>query len=124
MPRTIPSWAPADAITGLGPFEILFDGAMAAGIPAVSWTLKAGADPGFGLFDFADRLRVYGWQVPAYTLPADCGDRVVQRILVRNGVSRDLGALLIGDFETALARFGKHPVGAPLAASEASGFHH
>ena len=114
----------ADAIAGLGPFEILFDGAMAAGIPAVSWTLKAGADPGFSLFDFADRLRVYGWQVPAYTLPADCGDRVVQRILVRNGVSRDLGALLIGDFEKALAHFDKHPVGAPLAATEASGFHH
>lgn len=114
----------ADAIAALGPFEILFDGAMAAGIPAVSWTLKAGADPGFSLFDFADRLRVHGWQVPAYALPADCGDRVVQRILVRNGVSRDLGALLIGDFETVLAHFDKHPVAAPLTATEASGFHH
>ena len=114
----------ADAIAALGPFEILFDGAMAAGIPAVSWTLKAGADPGFSLFDFADRLRVHGWQVPAYALPADCGDRVVQRILVRNGVSRDLGALLIGDFETVLAHFDRHPVAAPLTAAEASGFHH
>ena len=34
----------------------------------------------------ADRLRVKGWQVPAYPLPANCNDIVVQRIVARLGL--------------------------------------
>ncbi|MCB1369975.1 MAG: glutamate decarboxylase, partial [Rhodobacteraceae bacterium] len=74
--------------------------------------------------DLADRLRVYGWQVPAYALPANCEARAVQRILVRHGVSRDLAASLLGDFQRAIAHLERHPVSEPLAPAEASGFHH
>lgn len=114
----------AEEIGKMGPFEIVFGGDMARGIPAVSWRIKDGADPGFTLFDFADRLRVRGWQVPAYTLPANCNDQVVQRILVRNGVSFDLASLLITDMRAALAHFKAHPVATPLSSQEATGFHH
>lgn len=114
----------ADAIGKLGPFEIIFDGDMARGIPAVSWKIKDGADPGFTLFDLADRLRVYGWLVPAYTLPANCQNQTVQRILVRNGVSLDLCALLMRDMAAAIEHFAAHPVQKPLTSAEASGFHH
>ncbi len=68
------------------------------GIPALCWSLKEGADPGFNLYDLADRLRARGWQVPAYSMPPDREDLVVQRIVVRNGVSRDLATLLLDDF--------------------------
>jgi glutamate decarboxylase len=86
--------------------------------------LKDGVDPGFTLYDLADRLRARGWQVPAYSLPANRQDLVIQRILVRHGVSRDLGTLLLKDMMEALEHLKKHPVSAPLSSTEASGFHH
>jgi len=49
---------------------------------------------------------------------------VIQRILVRHGVSRDLGSLLLEDIKNALAYFNKHPVQVPMDSTEASGFHH
>jgi glutamate decarboxylase len=43
---------------------------------------------------------------------------------VRQGFSRDLGMLLLGDMQRSLDYFAKHPVQTPLTAAEASGFHH
>jgi glutamate decarboxylase len=108
----------------LGPFDIIYSGEMGEGIPAVCWKLRDGVDPGFSLYDLADRLRARGWQVPAYSLPAHCEDVVIQRVLVRHGVSRDLGSLLVEDFKQALDYFKKHPVEIQLSEEEASGFHH
>jgi glutamate decarboxylase len=114
----------ASQIAELGPFEIIYDGEMNAGIPALCWKMKDGVDPGFNLYDLADRLRSRGWQVPAYSLPADCQDLAIQRILVRHGVSRDLGSLLVDDMRRALDYFQQHPVQSRMTANEASGFHH
>ena len=86
--------------------------------------MKEGADPGFTLYDLADRLRTRGWQVPAYSLPPNRQDLVIQRILVRHGVSRDLGSLLVDDMRQAIEYFHKHPVHASLTEEDASGFHH
>ena len=108
----------------LGPFEMIYGGKPDEGIPTLCWRLKDGADPGFSLYDLADRLRARGWQVPAYSLPAHCENEVIQRILVRHGVSRDLASLLLGDIKNAMAYFAKHPVQVPMDATEASGFHH
>ncbi len=112
----------ADAIAKLGPFEILYDGR--GGIPGACWKLKDGAKVGYTLYDLADRLRTWGWQVPAYSLPANQQDVVVQRVLIRHGVSNDLARNLIRDMKSALAHLDKHPVSKPLSAAEASGFHH
>ncbi|MGJ8586136.1 MAG: glutamate decarboxylase [Marinosulfonomonas sp.] len=114
----------ADEIAKMGPFEMIYSGDPGEGIPCLCWTLKDGADLGYSLFDLADRLRATGWQVPAYTLPSNCQDRAVQRILVRNGVSRDLASLLLQDMKSALEHLGKHPRQAPLGDEDASGFHH
>lgn len=109
----------------IGPFEIIFDGDSSKGIPALAWKLKEGrAIGGYTLYDVADRLRSRGWQVPAYSMPANREDLVVQRILVRHGVSRDLAGLLIDDIKRAVAYFEKHPVQNPLSAEEAGGFNH
>ncbi len=114
----------AAEIEKLGPFEIIFNGQKNNGIPALCWKMKDEVDDGFSLFDFADRLRTRGWQVPAYSLPANCQDQAIQRILVRHGVSRDLAVLLLKDMEAALAYLAKHPLQKLLTSEEASGFHH
>jgi glutamate decarboxylase len=115
----------AQEVDKLGPFKVLFDGDMKRGLPAVSWTLKDEAKSrGYTLYDFADRLRSRGWQVPAYSMPANRTDLVIQRVLVRHGVSRDLVSLLVDDLKRCLAYFEKHPVDVPMNAGEAGGFHH
>ena len=107
-----------------GPFELLFDGDRRRGICAATWCLRADSDPGFNLFDLADRLRTHGWLVPAYSLPPDREDLVVQRIVVRHGVSRDLAELLVGDLHRALEQLQKHPPSRSLDESEAGSFSH
>jgi len=114
----------AKEIPKLGPFEILCDGAREKAIPAVTWRIPEGADPGFTLFDLADRLRNRGWQVPAYTLTGELSDVPVQRILVRQGVDMDLCSLLMADFKASVAHFEKHPVTVGMTPAEAGGFSH
>ena len=64
-----------------------------------------------------------GWQVPAYALPDHLGAQAIQRILVRQGVSRDLAELLLEDMGRALAHFRDHPSQGDQA-PRPSGFHH
>ena len=49
------------------------------------------------MFDLSERLRMRGWQVPAYTFPENLTDMAVMRIVVRNGFSMDLANLLLDD---------------------------
>lgn len=112
----------ADEIDKLGPFKVIYNGR--GGIPALCWCLKDGISPGYTLYDLADRLRSRGWQVPAYSMPANRQDLVVQRILVRHGVSMDLGELLIKDIKRCLAYFERNPVSKPLTEKEAGGYKH
>jgi len=105
----------------MGPFSIIYDGD--GGIPALCWRLREGAEPGFTLFDLADKLRTRG-QVPAYTLPPNRQDLAVQRILVRHGVSQDMADLLLEDMRRCLDFFARHPVTSPIKAEEGTGFNH
>lgn len=114
----------SDAIGQLGHFEIINAGDPDSGIPAVSWKLKDGVDHPFNLFDLADRLRTRGWQVPAYTMPPEREDLVVQRILVRQGFSRDQASLLMDDYRAAISHFDRHPASVSLDETEAGSFHH
>jgi glutamate decarboxylase len=50
----------AGEIVKLGPFELLCDSNPATGIPTVTWRIREGEDPGYTLFDLADRLRARG----------------------------------------------------------------
>ena len=112
----------AKNIGEMGPFSIIYDGK--GGIPALSWSLKEGVDHGFTLYDLSDRLRSRGWQVAAYSMPANREDLVIMRILVRHGVSRDLGDLLLADLQRSLDYFKKNPVTVPLTEAEAGGYSH
>jgi glutamate decarboxylase len=112
----------AAEIGKMGPFQVIHDGH--GGLPAVCWKLKGGADRDFSLYDLSDRLRARGWQVPAYSMPPDREDLVVQRILVRHGVSRDLGDLLLEDMRRSIALLQRHPSSHPLTENEAGGYNH
>ena len=114
----------AEEIVKLGPFELLCDSNAETGIPTVTWKIVDGADPGYTLYDLADRLRTRGWQVPAYPLTGTASDIAVQRILVRQDVSRDLANILLDDFRDAVGHFDKHPVTVPMTKEESSGFSH
>ena len=114
----------AAEIVKLGPFELLCDSNPATGIPTVTWRISDGEDPGYTLFDLADRLRSRGWQVPAYTLTGTASGIAVQRILVRLGVSQDMASLLLDDFRDAVGHFSKHPVAVPMSKEESGGFSH
>jgi glutamate decarboxylase len=106
----------------MGPFKIIYDGR--GGIPGLCWSLKEGLDHPFTLYDIADRLRGRGWQVPAYSMPKNREDLVIQRIVVRHGFSRDLATLLLEDMHRALQYFEKRPVSLPMTEKEVGGFHH
>ena len=90
----------------------------------MTWRIAKGEDPGYTLFDLADRLRNRGWQVPAYTLTGAVSDIAVQRVLVRLGVSRDMASMLLDDFREAVAHFDRHPVTTPMTKEESGGFSH
>lgn len=110
----------ARQIRGMGPFTLLYDGQ--GGLPAVCYALTDPGASGFTLYDLSDRLRMRGWQVPSYPLPADRGETVVQRVLIRHGVTRDQIALLVGDLRRAVEHLTKAP---PTAApTPQPGFHH
>jgi glutamate decarboxylase len=112
----------ADEIDKLGPFKIIYNGR--GGIPAMSWSLKPGVDPGFNLFDLSDRIRSRGWQIAAYSMPPQRQDLVIMRILVRHGFSRDLADLLVGDLKRCMAYFEKNPVKHRGDEKESGGFKH
>ena len=70
----------------------------------------------------SDRLRDRGWQVPTYRLPANREDVVIQRVVVRNGFTRDLAEMLLHDIERHLAWFESQP--GFKATIMGAGFHH
>ena len=55
------------------------------------------------LFDLQDKLMQCGWMVPAYAMPKDIEDMVVMRVVVRQGMSRDMADMLITDIQNAVA---------------------
>lgn len=114
----------AKELAAMAPFEMLFSGDQATGIPALAWSIKPGAKVPYSLYDLADRLRSRGWQVPAYSMPPHREDLVVQRILVRLGVSRDLADLLLADFRASIDYLTKRPFPLPEGVQEPTPFHH
>ena len=106
----------------MGPFDVIYNGR--GGIPAVTWSLATDGHHNFTLYDLSDRLRSRGWQVPAYSMPANRQDLVVMRAMVRHGFSRDLADLLVADLRRCLDYFAKNPVTHPLGDKEAGGYSH
>ena len=87
--------------TGLAKEEdlrVLTDGTA---IPVVAFEVVEGS--GFTVFQVSHELRARGWQVPAYTMPANAEDVAVLRIVVRDGFSAELADDLVADLRAVCA---------------------
>jgi glutamate decarboxylase len=109
----------SSAIAKLGPFELWNDG---SDIPVFAWRLKANHKGNWTLYDLSDRLRMRGWLVPAYPMPESLAQITVQRIVVRNGLSRDLAGSLLDDIRTEVSYL--EALEAPMPAANRSMPHH
>ena len=101
----------------LGQFELLTDG---SDLPVFAFKLRDDIDT-YSVFDLSERLRMRGWQVPAYTFPDNLTDMAVMRIVVRNGFSMDLAHLLLDDLRTHLRVLEQHPQTQPPPDPEQAG---
>ena len=69
------------------------------------------------LYDLQAVLQQSGWMIPAYTMPKNIEDLVVMRVVVRQGMTRDMDDMLLTDISNAVAEFEKlkYPTNSRLA---------
>lgn len=101
----------------IGSFSLLSDGSA---IPVFAVRLKKAKS--YSVFDVSERLRIRGWQVPAYTLPENAGGIAVLRLVIREGFSRDMAGLLLQDIKNVIAELEAAPPAAKK--SDDQHFHH
>src|SRR3954454_15274143 len=102
----------------LGPFRLLTKGDE---LPVFAFTLHDDVT-NYSVFDVSAALRERGWQVPAYTFPADREDLAALRIVVRNGTGREMADLLLDDLAHVLPRLQQQAE--PIRGTDAKGFAH
>ncbi|HXR53842.1 MAG TPA: glutamate decarboxylase [Acidimicrobiales bacterium] len=83
-------------------------------LPVVCFSLAG--KPGFSVFDLSALLRQRGWIVPAYKMAPDAEHVEVLRVVVREGLSRDLAYELVHDIGAAIDQLrAGHPLSQPSA---------
>ena len=60
----------------------------------------------------------------SYTLPVNCQDMAIQRVLIRHGFSHDMAQLLIDDLQRSIEYLRKNPMTHSLDEKTAGGYHH
>ena len=103
-------------------FRIVYDGE--GGIPGLCWQLADPDGSPFTLYQLADKLRDRGWLVPAYSMPENREDLVIQRILIRHGFTRKMADELMVEFENSVAELIANPPELVLAGEETTGHSH
>ena len=94
----------ASELEKTGLFQIYNNG---ENLPIVCYKLRDDVNVDWTLYDLADRLLMKGWQVPAYPLPADLQDTIVQRIVCRADLSHNLAELYLRDLKAAIEDLNK-----------------
>lgn len=90
----------AQAIEDTGFFTLINRGEE---LPLVCYQLKDPDKIQWTLYDLADRLLMRGWQVPAYPLPKNLDQLVIQRLVVRGDFGMNMANDFIQDLNAALA---------------------
>jgi glutamate decarboxylase len=85
----------AKNIAKMGPYRLITDGSE---LPVFAFTTKPEVE-NYTVFDVSLRLRERGWLVPAYSFPENCEDLSVLRVVVRAGMTEDMGELFLRDLE-------------------------
>jgi len=106
-------------IAELGPFELLTRGDE---LPVFAFKLRDDVR-NYTAFDVSNALRERGWQVPAYTFPANREDLAALRVVVRRGFTHDLADLLLADIKRQLPRLQRQQEPAEDGTT-AAGFRH
>ena len=91
-------------IENMGLFEIYNDG---ENLPIVCFKLKDDANVNWTSYDLADRLAMKGWQVPAYPLPENLQDTIIQRIVCRADLGHSMAEQLIADMKAGIEDLNK-----------------
>jgi glutamate decarboxylase len=110
----------AAEIAAIGPYRLISDG---SDLPVFAFTL-APEVTNYTVFDVSDRLRERGWLVPAYTFPANREDLSVLRIVVRAGMSHEMGDLLLRDLRAHTAALEALDGPLPRSRPQVSAFAH
>jgi len=85
----------AQQIEEMAPYRLITRGDQ---LPVFAFTTADDVSE-WDVFAVSRGLREHGWQVPAYTFPADRSDLAVLRVVCRNGFSRDLADLFLRDLK-------------------------
>ncbi|MCR1162858.1 glutamate decarboxylase [Paenarthrobacter sp. UW852] len=110
----------SNEIGAMDAFTLWSDG---SDIPVFAWQLKDGHTEHWNLHHLSERLRMNRWLVPAYPLPDGLSDITVQRIVVRNGFTRDLASSFLADLKKEVDYLDS--LTAPMPGDkQAEGFHH
>ncbi len=80
--------------------ELAFDDIK---MPLLAFKLKDHENLGYTVYNISERLRAYGWQVPAYTLAKGCEDISILRIVAKEGFTADLASLLVKNIREVIA---------------------
>jgi glutamate decarboxylase len=109
----------AREIEKLGPFELITRG---DDLPVFAFKVRDGIE-NFNVFDVSNAVRERGWQVPAYTFPANREDLAVLRVVAKRGFTHDVASLFVNDLKRQLPRLERQPI--PVIDPESgSGFRH
>ena len=114
----------AKEVAKLGEFEFICSGNPQKDIPAICFSMKKGYKPSYNLYELSDRLRMRGWLVPAFSLPANLEEVVVMRVMVRQGFTMDMATLLLADMKRGIDFLSRHAPARHLDESEAMAFKH
>lgn len=95
----------AKGLKKMGIFDILNDGSQ---IPIICWALKKNANKPWDEYDLSDRLRYYGWQLPAYPMPKNLDDITIMRAVIRADQSMEQISLLLNDIEDSISYLDSH----------------
>ena len=66
------------------------------------WKIADNIELTWNLYDLEDKLKEYGWQVPAYPLPKDLDDVTISRIVVRPAMTMAICDDFIDDLHRAI----------------------
>ncbi|MGM0218990.1 glutamate decarboxylase [Enterococcus sp. AZ126] len=111
----------AKSVEETGLFEIYNDG---SNIPIVCYTLKEDAQVKWTLYDLADRLLMKGWQVPAYPLPKDMDNVIIQRFVCRADLTMPMAEEMVEDFKEAIKELATATVLGHDSGEKVHGFTH
>lgn len=111
----------AKSVEETGLFKIYNDG---SNIPIVCYTLKNDAQVKWSLYDLADRLLMKGWQVPAYPLPKNMDNIIIQRFVCRADLTMPMAEEMVEDFKEAIKELATATVLGHDSGDKVHGFTH